>query len=350
MAVYNSKNITANKIALLNAGLLSLIISIISLLILENKWDVIWIALSTAIVSYFIFLSSLRFFIYRKIKVIYKLIMQTKASKKEEYFYEQIVAEKSIDEVKEEVEKWANIKNIEIQHLKDNEEFRKEFLMNLAHELRTPIFTTQGYIHTLLNEDFNDEEQRKHFLENAAIGIDRLADLTHDIDQISKLEYGVAPLAYNSFIIQELVKDVFNEFEMTAKEKTVQLSLKPGTEAPVMVYADKPKIHQVLINLIGNAIKYGYTGTQVHAGFYIIDKEKVLVEISDNGPGIKEENLARIFERFFRSDKNRDRKIGGTGLGLSIVKHIIEAHGQTVSVRSKSSVGTTFGFTLDIHR
>lgn len=346
MPIHNSKNLTPAKIALLNAVALSIIISLISILMLSNKWDVIWIAACTAIVSYLIFVNSLKFFIYRKIKLIYKLIMDTKASKKEEYFYEQIIADKSIDEVKDEVAKWANIKNIEIQNLKQNEQFRKEFLMNLAHELRTPIFTTQGYIHTLLNENIEDESTRKNFLNNATIGIDRLAELTKDILLISKLESGESPLEYTSFIIQDLTKEVLQEFEMMAKKQNIKLSIKAGTEAPLHVYADKAKIQQVLINLISNAIKYTMQDAQVQAGFYVMDEEKILVEIADNGPGIKEELLSRIFERFFRADKNRDRNIGGTGLGLAIVKHTIESHGQTVFVRSKVGVGSTFGFTL----
>lgn len=346
MPIHNSKNLTPAKIALLNAAALSIIISLISILMLSNKWDVIWIAICTAIVSYLIFVNSLQFFIYRKIKLIYKLIMDTKASKKEEYFYEQIIADKSIDEVKDEVAKWANFKNIEIQNLKKNEQFRKEFLMNLAHELRTPIFTTQGYIHTLLNENIEDETTKRNFLNNAAIGIDRLAELTKDILLISKLESGESPLEYTSFIIQDLTKEVFQEFEMMAKKQNIKLSIKAGTEAPLNVYADKAKIQQVLINLISNAIKYTMQDAQVQAGFYVLDEEKILVEIADNGPGIKEELLPRIFERFFRVDKNRERNIGGTGLGLAIVKHTIESHGQTVFVRSKVGVGSTFGFTL----
>ncbi len=218
--------------------------------------------------------------------------------------------------------------------------------MNLAHEIRTPIFTTQGYIYTLLQGAINDETVREQFLQNAAKGIDRLAALSKDIEQISQLEARKILLESELFIIQDLVKDLFHELQLTANSKNITLQIKPGTEAPLQVFADKSKIKQVVVNLLTNAIKYSFDNTTIQAAFYILDERRILVEISDSGPGIREEDLPRVFERFFRADKSRNRKIGGSGLGLSIVKHIIEAHGQTVTVRSKVSVGSTFGFTL----
>lgn len=346
MAIFQSKNITPNFLALINAIALSIILSILSIPLLQPKWQVIYVVLTTFVVSYLLYLNTLKYFIYRKIKLIYKLILDTKASKKTEFFYEKIVPRKSIDEVREEVEKWAHVKNIEIKALKENEQFRKEFLMNLAHELRTPIFTAQGYIHTLLQGAMNDTKVNKQFLENAAKGIDRLAALTKDIEQISNLEAGKIVLEPSYFIIQDLVKDLFGELEILAKEKNMRMQIKPGTESPLQVYADKSKIKQVVSNLLTNAIKYGFADSKILAAFYIIDEQKILVEISDEGEGIHEEDLPRVFERFYRTDKSRNRKIGGTGLGLSIVKHIVEAHGQTVTVRSKPGVGSTFGFTL----
>ena len=255
--------------------------------------------------------------------------------------------QKSIEEVREDVEQWATQKRDEIEVLRANEQFRKEFLMNLAHELRTPVFTVQGYVETLLNGAIDDPNVNRKFLSNANKGIDRLVQLLDDLGEISKLESGKIPIIQESFVIQDLVKDVFEELSLKAKNKNVQLSIKAGTERPLIVYADKPKIKQVLVNLVENAIKYGHEGGNVIAGFYEVDDKHIYTEISDDGPGISEEHLPRVFERFYRADRSRSRDIGGTGLGLAIVKHIIEAHGQTVTVRSTPNVGSSFGFSLE---
>lgn len=220
--------------------------------------------------------------------------------------------------------------------------------MNLAHELRTPIFSIQGYVDTLLGGALEDEEVNRKFLTNASKSIDRLVRLVDDLDEISKLESGKTPMIQESFVIQELIKDVYEELRLKAQAREIQLSFKKGTERPITVRADKQKIKQVLVNLVENAIKYGNDKGSVIAGCYEMDDKHVYVEISDDGPGIAEEHLSRIFERFYRADRSRARAIGGTGLGLAIVKHIVEAHGQTVNVRSKLAVGSSFGFTLAI--
>ena len=290
---------------------------------------------------------TMQLFIYRKIKIIYKFIYQIKATKKEEIFYDKILPKKSIEEVSEDVEKWAIKRTQEIEVLKANELFRKEFLMNLAHELRTPIFSVQGYVDTLLGGALEDPEVNKKFLSNASKSIDRLVRLVDDLDQISKLESGKIPIIQESFFIQDLIRDVYEEFLLKARERKIHLTFKKGTERPVAIYADKQKIKQVLVNLIENALKYCNENCTVVAGCYEVDDKSVYIEISDDGPGIPEEHLGRIFERFYRADRSRSRAIGGTGLGLAIVKHIIEAHGHTVNVRSKVGVGSSFGFTLD---
>ncbi len=318
-----------------------------SLLVHPRWYTPIIVFCVTFVIIYSIYHYTLQRFIYRKIKLIYKFIYQTKATKKEEIFYKHILPQKSIEEVSEDVEKWALQRKHEIQVLQDNEKFRKEFLMNLAHELRTPIFSVQGYVDTLLGGALEDESVNRKFLSNANRSIDRLVRLVDDLDEISKLESGKIPIIQESFIIQELVSDVYEEFQLKAKERNTQLLFKKGTERPVWVYADKPKIKQVLVNLIENALKYGSEGGTITAGCYVVDEKHIYVEISDDGPGIAEEHLSRIFERFYRADRSRARAIGGTGLGLAIVKHIIEAHGQTVNVRSKVGVGSSFGFTLD---
>ncbi len=219
--------------------------------------------------------------------------------------------------------------------------------MNLAHELRTPIFSVQGYVDTLLSGALEDHEVNRKFLTNASKSIDRLVRLMDDLGEISKLESGKIPLIQETFGIQDLVKDVYEELSLKAIEKNVTLTFKKGTERPIFVNADKQKIKQVIVNLVENSIKYGAENGTVVAGCYEVDDKLVYTEISDDGPGIAEEHLPRIFERFYRADRSRARAIGGTGLGLAIVKHIIEAHGQTVNVRSTPGVGSSFGFTLE---
>lgn len=286
-------------------------------------------------------------FVYRKIKLIYKLIYQTKASKREEFYYKNILPQKSIDEVREDVEQWAEQKKAEIEVLQQNEAYRKEFLQNLSHELKTPIFAIQGYVHTLLGGALENVNVNRKFLNSTSRNIDRLVNLVDDLDEISKLESGQQLLYKENFVIQDLVKDVFETLSLKADEKQLKMAIKKGCELPLVVYADKEKIRQVFINLVDNAIKYGKQNGIIEASIYKIEGKKILIEISDDGQGISEEHIGRIFERFYRTDAARSRKVGGSGLGLSICKHIIEAHNQNIHVRSTIDVGTTFGFTLD---
>ena len=298
------------------------------------------------IIAYLIISSTVKRFVYRKIKLIYKLIYQTKASKKEEFYYKNILPQSSIDEVSEDVEKWAVQHREELDVLRKNEVFRKEFLLNLSHELKTPIFAIQGYVDTLLNGALFNIEVNTRFLENASKNVDRLVNLLADLDQITKLESGELLLLKENFVIQDLIKEVFESLSIKTAENNIKCSIKDGCELPLTVYADKEKIRMVIINLVDNAIKYGKQNGNIEASAYKVDGKKILVEITDDGYGIAEEHLSRIFERFYRTDLARARKAGGSGLGLSIVKHIIEAHEETIHVRSKIDVGTTFGFLL----
>ena len=300
--------------------------------------------------SYGLILFTLEKFIYRKIKLIYKLIHQTKATKKEEVYFKYILPQKSIDEVREDVEKWGEKRNEEIELLKKNEAYRKEFLQNLAHEFKTPIFAIQGYVDTLLGGAMEDTVIRKKFLENTAKNVERLVNLMNDLDEISTLERGEQLLYKQNFVVQELIREIFESLSIKTHSKNVRTSIKKGCESPITVFADKEKIRMVLINLVENATKYGKTGGSIVASVYKIDEKNVLIEISDDGIGIEEEHLLRIFERFYRTDAARSRDKGGTGLGLAICKHIIEAHGQSVHVRSRPDVGTTIGFTLESRR
>ncbi|HEU4607322.1 MAG TPA: ATP-binding protein [Chitinophagaceae bacterium] len=300
--------------------------------------------------SFALVLFTLERFIYRKIKLIYKLIHQTKATKKEEVYFKYILPQKSIDEVREDVEAWGERQRKEIEILQQNEAYRKEFLQNLAHEFKTPIFAIQGYVDTLLNGAMDDETVRKRFLEKTSKNTARLVNLVSDLDEISKLERGEQLLYKQNFVIQELILEVFDALSIKTQEKQIHTSIKKGCENPITVFADKEKIKQVLINLVENSSKYGKTKGHIVAGIYRTDDTHVLIEISDDGIGIEEEHLNRIFERFYRTDAARSRDKGGSGLGLAICKHIIEAHGQSIHARSRTDIGTTIGFTLESRR
>lgn len=345
--MFSAKNLTPQQLSASTAIVIALPISI-GIYFYTLSW---WIALISLIVifagAYGIIYFMLQQFINRKIKLIYKLIYQTKASKREEFYYKNILPQKSIEEVREDVQEWAEQKKTEIEVLQQNEVYRKEFLQNLSHELKTPIFAIQGYVHTLLGGAMDNPEVNKKFLGSTSRNIDRLVNLVDDLDEISKLESGEQLLYKENFIIQDLIKDVFESLAIKSDEKQMRMLIKKGCELPLTVHADKEKVRQVLINLIDNAIKYGKQNGTIEASAYKIEGRKILVEISDDGLGIPEEHLGRIFERFYRTDAARSRKVGGSGLGLSICKHIIEAHGHAIHVRSTIEVGTTFGFTLD---
>ena len=342
----SQKNFSPQQLSALTALALSVPIAI-GIFIFKPVWWIalIWLAViflcSYALISY-----TLQTFIYRKIKLIYKLIYQTKASKREEFYYKNILPQKGIDEVREDVEQWAAQRKEEIELLQQNETYRKEFLQNLSHELKTPIFAIQGYVDTLLNGALENPDVNKKFLTSTYRNIDRLVNLVGDLDEISKLESGEQLLYQENFIIQDILKEVYESLSIKADEKEIYCIIKKGCEFPLTVYADKEKIRQVFINLIDNAIKYGKQNGTIESSFYKVDGRTVLIEISDDGSGIAEEHLPRIFERFYRTDLARSRKVGGSGLGLAICKHIVEAHGQAIHVRSTIDVGTTFGFTL----
>jgi len=345
--MFSLKNLTPRQLAAINAFTISLLVAIAIFFFVDRWWIAILSFAVLFIISFLLVNFFLQQFIYRKIKLIYKFIYQTKASKREETYYKYILPQKSIDEVKDDVEKWAEQKRTEIEELKENETYRKEFLQNLAHELKTPIFAIQGYVNTLLDGAMDDENVRTKFLEKANRNIERMVSLVKDLDEISRLESGEQPLYKQNFIVQDLIREVYESLSYLAEEKGISFSFKKGTEQDITVFADKEKMRQVFINLIENAIKYGRQKGSIAASVYRTDGKHVLIEISDDGVGISEEHLPRIFERFYRTDAARSRKIGGSGLGLAICKHIIDAHGQSFHVRSTEDVGTTFGFVLE---
>jgi two-component system phosphate regulon sensor histidine kinase PhoR len=346
----STKNLTPRQLSSFTAMVLSIPIAL-GIFLLTGSWMKGLVSLGIIFIGSFALIQiTLEKFIYRKIKLIYKLIHQTKATKKEEMYFKYILPQKGIDEVREDVERWAEKRNEEIELLKQNEAFRKEFLQNLAHEFKTPIFAIQAYVDTLLNGAMEDESVSKKFLENTSRNVDRLVNLMTDLDEISKLERGEQPLYKQNFVIQDLIKEVFDSLSFAATQMNIRYTIKKGCETPIVVFADKEKIRQVLINLVENAIKYGKSDGTIVASSYKTDGRNVLIEISDDGIGIEEEHLRRIFERFYRTDEARSRDKGGTGLGLAICKHIIEAHGHSIHVRSTVNVGTTIGFTLDAKR
>ena len=345
--MFSTKNLSPQQLSAFTALALSVPIGI-GIWILRPNWLIALLSfLITFIGSYLLIRFVLESFIYRKIKLIYKFIYQTKASKREETYYKYILPQKGIDEVREDVEQWAEQRSAEIELLKTNEAYRKEFLQNLAHEFKTPIFAIQGYVDTLLNGAIDNPDVNKRFLENAARNVNRMVNLVEDLDEIARLESGQQPLYKTYFVIQEMIRETFETLSIKTGVKNIRCSIKKGCESPITVYADMEKIQQVINNLLENATKYGKKNGTIIASIYKTDGKHVLIEISDDGIGISEEHLPRIFERFYRTDRGRSRDVGGTGLGLAICKHIIEAHNQTIHVRSKLDLGTTIGFTLD---
>ncbi|MFY8090379.1 MAG: sensor histidine kinase [Chitinophagaceae bacterium] len=344
--MFSLKNFTPQQLAWILAIILALPIATAFGLVFTSFWYgclffVVLLLFIFSVVQYFI-----EIYIQRKIKLIYKLIYQTKATKREETYYKYILPKKTIDEVNKEVETWATNYAQELAQRVQNEQYRKEFLQNLSHEFKTPIFSIQGYVEALIDEEDIDEATQKRFLKNAQKNIQRLVHLVNDVDEISTLELGKKELHKKRFIINDLIKEVIDTLSFKAKDANVTTSIKKGTEINIEVFADEDKIRQVLINLVENAIKYSKQNGQIVVSMYKTDNHFVLIEVTDDGIGIEDEHLNRIFERFYRTDKGRSRNVGGTGLGLAICKHIIEAHQQTIHVRSAINVGTTIGFSL----
>src|SRR5690606_13852440 len=341
------KNPTPRMLALFTALLVALVVGILGLIYgLSFLHILLAIGLITAL-AYVLIYYSLEYFIYRKIKLIYKSIHQLKTQRTDPssvpYFGDS--SHDPIAAVATDVQAWAEARKGEIETLKRTEEYRKEFLGNVAHELKTPIFNIQGYVNTLLDGAMDDPEVLRHFLQKAAKSADRIADMVNDLEAISNLESGREPMELEYSDINALIKDVFDSLEYMASQKKIILDFKEGCNYTMIVEGDKYRIRQVLANLVTNSIKYGRPNGKVLAGMYDMD-ENMLIEMTDNGIGIAPEHLPRLFERFERVDKRRSRAEGGTGLGLSIVQHIVESPDQTINVRSTPGIGTTFGFTL----
>jgi len=282
-------------------------------------------------------------FVNSKVKPIYKTIHHFKPTTT---LIEEIPEKDPISQVNKEVAAWMRGKTQEIQQLKQMEKYRKEFLGNVSHELKTPVFNIQGYILTLLDGGIDDPDINMLYLNRTEKSIDRMISIIEDLESISKLESGELELQIESFNLFQLIEDVFDLQDIRAQEKNIELKLNKDGEKQLMIKGDKQKLFQVFSNLVVNSINYGKKGGKTQINFYDMDK-RYLIEVKDNGVGIKENDLPRIFERFYRADKSRSREQGGTGLGLAIVKHIIEAHNQTINVTSTFGQGTSFTLTFD---
>ena len=325
--------------------LLSVIIAGVSYFFIIRHFGVKTIILSVLVlffVSFFIIQYRAEHFIYRRLKKIYEevSILNAKDLKREN-------ATTDIDQLSKSMQKYVDGKRLEIKNLTERDSFRRDFLGNVAHELKTPLFTVQGYILTLLEGAINDKKIRTKYLERANKGVERLTAVIKDLDMIAKLENEGLTLKIEPFNILELIQNVFDLFEMKAKKRNISLLFDKVYEFPVFVKGDIEKIEQVLINLIVNSIKYGKPNGSTIVAIESYNDKKFIIKVIDNGEGIKQEHLSRLFERFYRVDQSRSREQGGSGLGLSIVKHIVEAHNENILLKSTYGEGSEFSFTIE---
>ena len=343
------KNKKTTYIALY-AGLIVTALSLIVIILLKpfsQDQDMFYaglIGLSVFIISTIVFYILTKKFIDHRLKHLFRMINSGKEypSKKKE----SNIAEDPITNAEEATEKWVNERQKEIAKLKEQEAFRREFLGNLAHELKTPVFSIQGYILTLLEGGLEDKNVNRKFLERASKATERMTSILEDLDDLMKMEVNRFELNITKFDIVELAEEVIDSLEIPSKEKKITLQFDKKYN-PIYVKADRGRIAQVFTNLISNAINYNNPGGTATIRFYAME-DAIVTEVSDNGPGISEKNIPRLFERFYRVEQSRNRNEGGSGLGLAIVKHIVETqHKQTISVRSTVDVGSTFSFTLN---
>lgn len=332
-----------------SAALITIMLALsygLTIYILEKEFEWLWLLVLVVlgfVVSYSIVYLFIERFLYHKVKIIYRTIHTLRSHAAGSPRIQ--MSSDVLSDVQNEVAEWAEEKIKEIKELRKAESFRREFIGNLAHELKTPIFNIQGYIGTLLDSDLDDPQLTRKFLERAERSADRMVHLITDLDQITSIESGEMPLDITRFDVVELTRNVIDHQEHMAKAKNIHLRLNMANEWPIYVEADRKRIEQVFTNLIINSVNYGRDGGETRIHFFDMG-DNVLVEVADDGIGISKEHLPRVFERFYRVDKSRSRDEGGSGLGLAICKHILDAHHQNISVRSTENVGSTFSFTL----
>ena len=322
---------------------LLLISALISFLLPEDKklLSILVFFPTIFIISFLIIQYRTERFIYDRIRKIYDEV-----SVLNEDEFTRASATTDIDSLSNSVKNYVQGKRNEIKNLTERDSFRKDFLGNVSHELKTPLFMVQGYILTLIECAINDKLIRDKYLERANKGVDRLVAIVKDLDMIAKLETEGLKLNYAVFNIIDLIQNVFDLFEMKAKKRNITLQFDKLYDYPVFVNGDKERIEQVLINLVVNSIKYGKLNGLTTVGIESYNENKFIIKVIDNGEGIKEEHISRLFERFYRVDQSRSREQGGSGLGLSIVKHIVEAHNETVLINSTFKKGSEFSFTM----
>ena len=330
---------------LTTAGLMGLIFALqVATLIDLSVGSFFIISFCCLVISGGVFYFLIKNYINQRIRLIYKIIGSKKASTKQPN--EASLDQDIIGDITKQTREWANEKTAQISVLQKDAVFRKEFIGNLAHELKTPVFSIQGYLLTLLEGGLEDENVNRQFCERALKGVDRISALLADLDTISQFEIRKIEIKKKNFDIVTLTKELFELMSKKAGSKKIKLAFNKNYD-PIMVNADRDKIAQVLTNLISNSISYGNENGNTTIRFHMLESGQVLVEVADDGVGMEEKHLSRLFERFYRVDKSRERNVGGSGLGLAIVKHIIEAHGESINVRSTPDVGSTFSFTLD---
>lgn len=340
---------TPRQVALASAALITGLLALTYFLliyILEREFSFVPLLILLSLgfsISYGIVYYLIERFLYHKVKIIYKTIHTLKSQGDARPKIQ--MSEDVLNIINKEVADWADRKIQEVKELRSAENYRREFIGNLAHELKTPVFNVQGYIETLLETELDDVALNRKFLERANASCERLIDLLKDLDQIAGIESGNMQLELSKFDVVELTKQTIELLENQAQERSVTLRLGQPTEKPIWVMADKKRIQQVFVNLLVNSVVYGREGGETRVRYYDMD-DNVLIEIADDGLGIAMEHLPRIFERFYRVDKSRSRNEGGSGLGLAICKHIVDSHNQSISVRSTEGVGSTFAFTL----
>ena len=317
--------------------LLSICVFIISILFSLFSFGIFFFSLLISIFSFVIIFYLVKKFFYEKIRVLYKIIYKFKGTS--------TIRELDINIVEKEAEEWAEAKEEELRQMKKDESYRREFIGNVSHELKTPIFNIQGYVQTLLDGGLQDDTINMKYLQRADKSVERMINIVEDLEVISRLETEQSELDIQSFNINNLVNEVFEQLEIQAQEMDISFELNNQSNTN-FANGDRAKLQQVFINLVSNSIKYGKKGGKTIVRILDMD-DNILVEVADNGIGIDQVSLSRLFERFYRVDKNRSREIGGTGLGLAIVKHILEGHNQTISVRSTKGVGSTFSFILE---
>lgn len=329
--------------SLLVAAVAAIVVAAAMWLLEAVWWQTLCVACAVFVGMTLLTLFIIRKYVAYKLKPIYSIVLSRNVHTQE--ILDEL-KDKHVENISEELTAWADTNDKEIARLKETESFRKQYLGNVAHELKTPIFNIQGYISTLLDGGLEDDLINRKYLERAEKSIDRLIDIVNDLDTISKLESNMTRLKMESFDIAAMTREIAEQAEIEADKKGIKIQVRGLTAcSPFWVCADKHFVGQVLVNLIINSIRYGKEGGVTRIKFRDM-LDKILVEVEDNGVGIAKEDVPRIFERFYRTDKGRSREQGGTGLGLAIVKHIIEAHGERINVRSELGVGTTFSFTL----